>query len=232
MNRLAAVVLAVAASACTTTMKVYDISALKDGDHMSGVPFRVRRAYTVRVFARQPDGSYKQVLAQPQDLPDPDRVYAVAAESASQSARTFEVKLRDDSTLDSVHVKSEDKAAETVSAAATQAGAIGDAVASYESKKNEAEIAKLKGELDLAKQKKDLGDFGGAPAAQHEADLVAALVARNAAEAAQRALDALAADATPSQLGDAAATLRLAQLKANQAATKAGLPEPYPGVFP
>lgn len=232
MNRFVCVCLALTSACGATTLKVSDISTLKRGDPMNGLPFRMRRPYTVRVFERQGDGSYKQVLVQAQDLPDPDHVYTVAAEADSQSARTLEVKLREDSTLDTVHVKSDDKTADAVSAATTQASAIAGAIQSYESTKADAQIAALKSQIELAKQQQALTDARSAPGEQHQTNLIAALMARQAAEAAQRALDALPPDATASAHGDAAAALRLAEVKANQAAQKAGLPLPYPGVGP
>lgn len=225
-------VLATLLAGCSTTMKVTEITGRAQGGSIDGIPFRVKQPYTVRVFARQQNGTYRQVLVQPVELADPDRLYAVNFDASTWGNRSFEAKLREDATLESVHIKSEEKAGEILAAAGKQANAVADAAVSFESKRRESEITALKSQLDLVKAKADLPAYAETQQVDRETRVLAALEARNAAAAAERAIADLPPDATSSQRAAAEEALRVAQLKANQAARRAGLGEPYPEVSP
>jgi hypothetical protein len=225
-------VLATLLAGCSTTIRVKEITGRAEGGSIDGIPFRVKQPYTLRVFARQQNGTYRQVLVQAVDLADPDRLYAVNFDASTWGNRSFEAKLRDDATLESVHIKSEDKTGEVLAAAGKQANAVTDAAVSFESKRREAEIAGLKSQLDLAKAKAELPAYAESQQVDRETKVLAALEARNAADTAERAIADLPPDATSSQRAAAEEALRVARLKANQAARRAGLGEPYPEVSP
>src|SRR5207245_8069479 len=133
----------------------------------------------------------------------------------------LEVKLKDDGTLDTVHLKSDDKTADVVAAAGKQANAIADAAASFQNSVRATQIAQLKSEGDLAAAQQALTKTKEQPDADRNANLVAALQAYNDAEAAERKYESLGSDATSAERADAAATVRLARLKANVSFEKA-----------
>jgi len=141
---------------CGTRLTVRDISGVPKGTNVQGIPFRVREPYTVRLWARQRDGSYRAVFAQAVDLPNPNRTYALNVSGDIFATRTVEVKLREDGTLESVHVKGEDKTAEVLGAAGKQVTAIADAALTFKTKQDAAEVARLQGETGLAGARADL----------------------------------------------------------------------------
>jgi len=222
---------------CSTTMAVKNVSDRKLGEELGGIPFRVKAARTIRVWVRQPPDAngriaYRAVLAKAIDLPDPKVLYALGFDAGTFASKQLEVKLNDDGTLASVHLKSENKTGEVLAAAEKQTPSVADAVLSYPTQVRKAEIANLQGANDLVAAQATLSQTLAQPTLDREGDLVAALKAYQDAEAAQRALHGLAPDAATSQRAEAAAALRLAQFAANVAYQKAGLAPPFPGVFP
>lgn len=237
MSRLLAVILGGALVACTSALQVRNVTSVQPGDELDGVPFRVKAGYTVRVWMKQPpdeDGNiaYKQVFVKGLELADPTTLYSVGFTSTGFTTKLLEVKLHDDGTLDTVHLKADDKTADVVSAAGKQVNAAGDALASFQQSVQAAQLAQVKSQSDLATAQQTLAAAKGQPDTDRNANLVAALQAANAAEAAERALEGLPNDATAATRADAAAAVRLARLQANVAYQKAGLASPYPGTFP
>ena len=222
---------------CSTTMAVKNVSDSKMGEELGGIPFRVKAARTIRVWVRQPPDAngriaYRAVLAKAIDLPDPKVLYALGFDAGSFASKQLEVKLNDDGTLASVHLKSENKTGQVLAAAEKQATSAADAVVSAPALVREAEIARFKSANDLVAAQATLTQTLAQPTLEREGSLVAALKAYQDAEAAERALEGLAPDATENRRAEAAAKLQIAQLSANLAYQKAGLAPPFPGVFP
>jgi hypothetical protein len=213
---------------CSTTMKV---EALTDpmAKTIAGVPFRMQEPYTLRVYQKNKNNEYKEVHVVWMDLPNPNLLYALNFESEYFSNHTLELKLNDDSTIDSMALTTLITSGAAIAEAGTQLNTIADKLATYENDRRAAELANLKSKANL---QDEIDKLKTGPVESKEAALVAALQARNDAEAAQRTLNDLPSDATPSQRADAEANLNLLKLKANQAHRKAGLAEPYAGVFP
>ena len=236
-NAIVALMSLVSLCGCSTTLAVKNVSDSKIGEELGGIPFRVKVARTIRVWVRQPPDAngriaYQAVLVKAIDLPDPKILYALGFDADTFASKQLEVKLNDDGTLASVHLKSENKTGEVLAATGKQANAVADALVSYPAQVREAEIARLTSANDLAAAQAKLTQTLAQPTLDREGNLVAALEAYQDAEAAQRALQGLAPDATQSQRAEAAAALRLAQFRTNVAYQKAGLAPPFPGVFP
>jgi hypothetical protein len=224
------------AAGCSTTLTVKRVDP-DSKDDLEGIPFRVKIPCTIRVWAKQQpdkDGKivYTQVFVKPFELADPSSLYALGIDADDFSSKLLDVKLNDDGTLTSVHVKSEDKTGETLSAIGKQTTSAADAALQLPNAARTAELANVKAANDLATAQAALAKTLAGTPPDRDAALVAALTAYNDALAAQYALDALAFDTTAAQRGNAVAVVRLAQLKANLAYEKAGLADPFPGVFP
>jgi hypothetical protein len=244
MRNLVLVVASLCLAACATRLQVQDISGLKTGEPVAGIPFRVREPRTVRVWMRQSaEGDkppqYKQVFVRTYELPDSGRLYALNFEASLFGRRDVKVVLREDGALGSVSLKGEDKTGEALAAASKQSLGLADAVVGFEAKQREAQLAALQGRTSLEKAQaefekaqRDLAGSREQPSADQNARLVAALEAFNAAQEAERALGNLKPEAPAADRAAAEDKLRLAQLKANQAYRRAGLAEPFPGVFP
>jgi len=234
---LAALVSLVSLGGCSATLAVKNVSGNKTGEELGGIPFRVKVARTIRVWVRQPPDAngriaYQAVLAKEIDLPDPKVVFALGFETGTFASKQLEVKLNDDGTLASVHLKSESKTGEVLAAAGKEAPSVADAVISYPAQVREDEIARLKRANEFAEAQATLTQTIARPTLDREGTLVAALKAYQDAEAAERGLEALGPDATESQRSEAAAALQRAQFSADIAYQKAGLAPPFPGVFP
>jgi hypothetical protein len=222
---------------CSTSLAVRDVSDRKIGEELGGIPFRVKVARTIRVWVRQPPDAtgriaYQAALAKTIELADEDVLYALGFEADTFASKRFEVKLNDDGTLASVHLKSENKTGEVIAATGKQATSVADAGVSYSEQVHKAEIAQLKSASDLAAAQATMNQTLAQSTLDREGNLVAALKAYQDVEAAQRALQWLAPDAAASQRAEAASALRIAQFAANVAYQKAGLAPPFPGVFP
>jgi len=207
---------------------------------ISGIPFRVLTPYTVTVFARKSkvddkvddEYEYEQVFQTSTSLPNPNKLYSINYVSQFFANSTFELTMREDNTVSALNTTGESTLPQAIKDIGKQSTDIAAAIASYENQRKAALKESMDAEATLLKAKAGLIDVQEAPATNRAARIEAALKALNEAQAAERVLDNLPATATSQQRGDAEGALRLARLRANQAHLRAGLSEPYPGVFP
>lgn len=237
MTRTITLVALVTLGGCSTTLSVTEISTPTPGADLKGIPFRVKVPRTIRVWARQPpadDGSvaYRAVFSKSFELADPKTLYALGFEADVFASKLLEVKLNDDGSLASVHVKSDDKTADVVAEVGKQVNLAADAGVSFPNTVRQAELAQLKTANDLAAAQATLAQSRAQPETDRGTNLVAALRAYTDAETAAATLQGLSPDTTAAQRAEAAGALRLAQFKANIAYQKAGLAPPFPGVSP
>lgn len=213
------------AAGCTSSLEVTDITKAEAGDEINGLPFRLDAPYSVRVFIKDKEGSYKESFSREMILPEQDRLYALGFSSGYYSDQDLDVTFKPDGTLQKVRLVTTGKGDEAITALATEVKDVGEAVSTYRNTRDQAEIERLQKKEAL--REAQVAD----DAKQHELDQ-AALEALLAVEAAQRTLDGLGPDASEEERAAAAADLRAKKAAANTAYRLAGRAAPYPGVFP
>jgi hypothetical protein len=223
---------------CSTVQTVKEIPSQGGGDP-PGIPFRMLAPYTVRVFIKDQNGSYQQVFVQSQDLPDQERLFAMNVDSKFLSNYQLQLNFNNDSTLSGSGITTAITAAPAIAATGTQISAVADSLVNFNNTRRAQESANLQSQTNLLQQQTTnaqaiiaLQKQLQAPHVSKEADLVTALQALNAAQAAQRLVDNPPEGTTPSDQANHEANLRLTKLQANQAFEAADLPAPFPGVFP
>lgn len=225
---------------CSTKVVVKDISA-KDSK-VAGIPFRVLEPHVVRVYAKDSSTSqYKEVFAKPFDLANPDKLYSLNYRADYFANPSFEIAFQNDNTLKTVNVSDQSHLAQALKDLGATATAVSTAVADNDLNKSKAKKERLAAETDilnsevsLAKARAGLPEYQETTNTNQEAKLESALKAKNLAEAADRELATTTQkqDVTANDIANAEAKVQLTRLQANQAYRRAGLPEPYPGVFP
>ena len=214
---IAAIGAAIMLCACSTSLKVSEISnSLRAGSEVNGIPFRIPKRVTMKIYELADKGGYRLVYSQPVTIADPKRLFLLGFESLPLANSTLDFKLNDDNTLSSVALKSESKGATALTEAGTQAAAVNTAITAKETA-DKAAVAVGKAEITAA-----------------SSTVIAADKAFQAAELAQAQYDDLAKDssAKPVDLLKAANTARSAKLDANEAARVAGKSPYYPDVVP
>jgi len=212
MNRFtptAAAAAALLVSACASDLKVHEISNdLPPGSEVEGIPFRVPKRYTLKLYERTATG-YQLVHSQPATLPDPERLYVLGFESQPLANATVDFKMNPDNTLQTVALKSDSKGASALTEVGTQAAAVNTAIRTANTAEDTA--ATLEATRSVAADK-----------------------AFQAAELAQLELDNLLKDSNASNEAvlKAQNKARSAKLDANEAARIAGKPPYYPEVVP
>lgn len=204
-NKVAAFALFALVAGCSSVNVVTDITDVKPGEAISGVPFRIAEEYRVRLYQLKKDGSYEQVFQQSNSMPDQTKVFAAGYTARSLSDHTFKVDLYDDNTLKTTSITSTQK----LNAAA---GALADEVVAHRTARD----------AGIATEKKN-----------HSAQRIlesTALELKGKADIAAAQLDAVQAKADSTELEKvtARASLDLARNKANVAAIEAGLAPPFP----
>jgi hypothetical protein len=128
-------------SACSTTLVVHDISTILDEDADTkpnsfgeldeakrGIPFRVLETTTVRLYQRQPDGSYSEVGKPVRgNVPATDKLYALNYKSGQFSNHTFTLTLNADGTIATVGATESKQLDEALAAIKTEAAGIATA---------------------------------------------------------------------------------------------------------
>jgi hypothetical protein len=184
--------------------------AEKAGTPVDGIPYRVSKRYTAKVYEKTGQG-YTEIHRQNVTLPDPDKVYVVGFKGKPFSSSTVEVVMNADSTLSQVSLKY----TSTGQAAMTALSAQVNAVATAEATRRAAEST------------------AATTAANTQAGLlIAADKAKQAAELAELLYKKALAnpETTPDDLKKAQNAERSAKLDANEAARKAGKPAYFPDV--
>jgi hypothetical protein len=227
---------------CSTKVEVKEININDKNSAVGGIPFRVLEPHIVRVYAKDPTTSqYKEVFAKSYNLANEDTLYSLNYEADYFAHPNFEVAFQNDNTLKTLNISDQSHLAEAMKGLSATAKDVSTAAADYDLNRLKAKKDRLAAEADvltsevgLVKAKTALPDFKETVNSNQEARLESALKALNLAEAAQRELDTITqkAGSTSLDIENAEAKVRLARLQANQAYRRAGLPEPYPGVFP
>jgi hypothetical protein len=193
-------------SGCAATTSVKDITDVKPGGKVEGVPFRVADHYRVRLFQLTPEGEYKEAYTTYQYLPNQEKVYAVNFSGDAFSDHEFKIELNDDNTIKTSSLKSTRHASDAAGALADQVSAVSTQLQTNKTNAQtkittqqtaEENYIDLKGKADVAVEQYN------------------AVVAKE--------------DATAVDIASAKAAMDLAKKKANDAAINVGLPQPFPG---
>ncbi len=242
MNKLTigAAIALVVCGGCSTKVIVEDISATDS--KVTGIPFRALEPHVVRVYAKDPATSmYKEVFAKPFDLANPDKLYSLNYSADYFANPSFEIAFQNDNTLKTVNVSDQSHLAQALKDLSATATSVSTAIADSDLNKIKAkkerltaETEILNSEVSLAKARAGMPEYQETTNTNQEAKLENALKMKNLAEVAERELATTAQkqDATANDIANAEAKVQITRLQANQAYRRAGLPEPYPGVFP
>lgn len=223
---------------CSSSVMVHEISQpLPAGrQEVAGIPFRLAEGYTLRVYQRTSAGEYVEVHSQRERLPDPDRLLAVELDAGRLADNELDLQLREDGTLSVVDLSESQKLDEAIQTLGGKALDVAEQAITFEDQVRAKELERLTQATELEAAQASLEtvrrERDEAPGADREAALEAALEALTAAELAAETLAALPDEATEAERAAAKGALRLARLKANHAFRRAGLTEPFPGVFP
>ncbi len=227
---------------CSTDLKVKPYVPGNDGS-IDGIPFRVPAAHTIRIYKMNENtGRYELVHRKTANLPATDRLYTLNYSASFLANPNFELTFATDNTLKSILVEGESNADKVLSSVATQAVATANAISDFENNKRAAQkaniasandltaaqTAALTNQLNYLKAVAALPDYNETTSSNQEVRLQAALKARLDVDAAERELSKAKDEDAPNVEG----RLHLLKLVANAAYRKAGLAEPYPGVFP
>lgn len=227
---------------CSTDLKVKPYKPMAEGS-IDGIPFRVPAAHTIRIYKmNESSGRYELVHRKTANLPATDQLYTLNYSASFLANPNFELTFAPDNTLKSILVEGESSADKLLSSVATQTVAAGNAITDFENTKRAAQKANITSENDLMtaqtaalsnqlnyiKALAAVPDYNESSSSNQEARLQAALKARLDIETAERELAKAKDEDAPNIEG----RLRLLKLVANSAYRKAGLAEPYPGVFP
>lgn len=204
---------------CSTKVQITDITGAKPGDVIEGIPFRTKTAFTLRIYKRLTDGSYKEVGVKHEELADMQSLYAFNYKSQLFSDHELVLAVNDDGTLQSMDLTTAQKI-DDLSKIGTSVSSMADALAAFKKAEREREEAKAAGEE--------------AAIAASEAATVTSEVARLAAEIAHKAADDKmdelrfgTVDLTDAEIAALQRSIRLLQIEANQKYRRAGLTPPY-----
>jgi hypothetical protein len=211
MRTIYVIILAMSASlaGCSSEILVKEIpNNLKAGSTVEGIPFRVPKRFSAKIYEKQNDG-YKEVATLPVTLPDPDRLYTVNFNSQALANPTFDLMANADNTLQQVSLKSKSKGSDALTAVGAQ---LNSAATALQSRKT-------------------------AGIASDTATANSAIAADKAYQAAELAIlqykNALAKpDVTAEDLLKASQLARSTQLDANEKARLAGKPSYFPEIIP
>ena len=225
-------------TACKTTLEIRQV---KPNDKINGIPFRIKKPYTLFVYknfgsAENPD--YRVVHKDWKRLPDMKQLYTANFSAGYFAEENLTLKFNPDNTLQTVDLKSGIKVDEALATLAGQVSAVDSKIrATRAATRNPSQIDRALTDEKTAKTIKEYYERIGRPPAD-EADRETAF--QNAytalldADLAQAKYDAVIAnpEATETMKVEALNELGKAQYAANLAHKKAGLEEPYPGLFP
>lgn len=244
MARLVTVVfllaLALPLAGCNARLLGEDISTLSPGERISGIPYRLKEPYTLKVYRlmRDLDGKpimkncqpvYEAVHTQPQLLANQMKVYSSGMIAEALANHTLKLEFNDDGTLKTFAVTAETHAPQALAAASESLKQVTDAIADFETKKIDDELA-------LAKKRAEVREYEAGvalePILDEEKKQEAAQAAILEVYLAQAKQDSLPPDASAADVQAAKNALQAAKLKANHAYRDYGLEPPFPDVFP
>lgn len=192
---------------CGAKPKVVDISGMPPASEFEGVPTRIVSRQQVRVYAKQPDNTYKLVHQQLEELPDQSRLFATTIDADWLSNHKLVMSTRENGTIEKVETTITSQAGAALAQAATSTGAV------------------VKGVADLDKTQKEREAKEATDFAAQEAAILAYRTKLEEVLKLQRELEG---NLTPDQRFEKESSLRLRKLEANQAARKLKREAPYP----
>jgi hypothetical protein len=215
---------AVAAAGCSSKVIVRDISgpAKPVGEIFDGVPMQFADRQQLTVFAKQPDGSYKQVHTRIYAMPDQSRLFAVRVDSDALANNTLTLAFYDDGTPKTVGLTTTSQGQAALTQLGTSAAAIATSAATYDQQRQAA--AQKAFEQQQTLQAKQLGST------ERDKSILAYRQALEDVIVQQAKVDGLAADTTAANTVKEQSDLLMFKLKANQAARVLGVTVPYPNV--
>ncbi len=224
----AALCLSFGLSACSASLDVHEIPVPEKGATtpapLPGVPFRLKRPHTMRVFKLQADKSYQQVASFHREFADTSRLFALNVHGAPLSEHTIEFALNEDLTIKKVDLTTASKLDEGLAALGKETKEIASALEESAKKREAREDADRKAESDARKQAE--GDRRN-----NEDAYLAAISARHQVEALEAQLQQIEDGIL---VGDPDAIRRQiteAKLSADIKYRRAGLTPPY-GTLP
>jgi hypothetical protein len=146
-NMILTTLMAMCLAACSSQMSVDELAP--DAVHVDGIPFRSREPFVVRVYQREPDGSYRSVYEERHFLPDPERLYVLRYLGLPLADMTANVTIRPDSTLQTVGLKDTSKADEALDAAGRQLDALAKRITEIETVEASQRTSELDAELNF-----------------------------------------------------------------------------------
>jgi hypothetical protein len=188
---------------CSAEIQVGELTGNEEaGAPIDGVPFRVKERMLVRVVQKSANG-YEQIHEQLETLPNPYRLYVLRYRGGPLANATTQFTLEPDGTLTKVSVKSTSQGEQALTALGTQIESIAGRVAA----------------LDTARETERRAE---------EDAIVAYQEALNAARDAEAELLSLPSTAAAVDRIKKENEFELLKLKANIAARRAGIREPFP----
>jgi hypothetical protein len=213
---------AVAAS-CSSKIVVRDISGppKQVGEIFDGVPIQFADRQQLTVFAKQPDGSYKQVHSLVYAMPDQSRLLAVQVVSDTFANHSLTLALNDDGTPKTVGLTTTSQGQAALTQLGASAAAIATSAATFDQQRQAAAQKALEQQQAL-QSKQQLGP------ADREAKILAYRKALEAVIVEQAKIDGLSPDTKAPDRVVEESSLRVLKLQANQAARALGENPPYP----
>lgn len=211
MRSIAPILFLALLGACSASLRSSEVA--QDSSMVSkpvdGIPYRVRDRLQVEVY-RKTDSGYERVGRQLETLADPSRLYVLNFKGMPLADSSVKLEQRADGSLSTVKLGSTGKTAETATSVASGIDALATANRTL---------------IDAAAKAETTA------ATQSSADVQAALDAvqlRDQVTLLQMQLSENSGSLKPSEIFAAESAIRLAKMKANTAAVKAGQAIPFP----
>jgi hypothetical protein len=216
-------ILVCAVVGCSSKVVVRDISGppVPVGETINGVPMQFADRQQLTVFAKQPDGSYKEVHSLVTAMPDQSRLFAVSVDSDFLANNTLTLAFNDDGTPKTVGLTTTSQGQAALTQLGTSAAAIATSAATFDQQRQAAEQKALQ-------QKQDLQKLQQAGTVDREAKILAYRKALEAVIVEQAKIDHLPPETKPDARVAEESALRVLKLTANQAARALGEQPPYP----
>jgi hypothetical protein len=214
---------AAAVAGCSSKVVVRDISGppLSVGGIIDGVPMQFADRQQLTVFAKQPDGSYKEVHSLAYAMPDQSRLLAVSVDSYTFANHTLTLAFNDDGTPKTVGLTTTSQGQAAVTQLGTSAAAIATSAVTFDRQQQAAAQKALEQQQTL--QSKQQVGF-----ADREAKILAYRKALEAVIVEQAKIDGLTSETKAADRITEESNLIVLKLTANQAARALGEKTPYP----
>jgi hypothetical protein len=223
-------IFAAAVAGCSSKIIVRDISGKPGevGEIINGVPMQFADRQQLTVFAKQPDGSYKQVYALVYAMPDQSRLLAVRVDSGVFANQTLTLALNDDGTPKKVGLTTTSQGQAALSQLGTSAAAMATSAATFDQQRQAAAQKALEQERKLLEEQHTLQEKQQVGSTEREAKILAYRKALEAVIVQQAKIGGLSLDTIAADRVAEESNLRVLKLTANQAARALGEKIPYP----